>query len=158
MSTQLPLPGFPDKPKTVELLLTRVQLDSDVTIGTITLAGKHICWTCEDPVREIPGQAVESWKIPGQTAIPTGRYEIRLSLSNRFKKILPELLRVPGFTGIRIHPGNLPGDTEGCLLPGLERRAKGVGSSGLAMREIERWLLASGKTPVFITIANPKVK
>lgn len=157
MSTQLTLPGVSEKPKTVEFLLTRRQLDADVTIGEISLAGKHICLTCEDPMREIPGQAVETWKIPRETAIPTGRYEVRLTLSNRFKKILPELLRVPGFSGIRIHSGNLPGDTEGCLLPGLERRAKGVGSSVLAMREIERWILAAGKTPVFITIANPKV-
>lgn len=57
-------------------------------------------------------------KVYGQTAIPFGRYEIKRTHSPKFKKVLPELLNVPGFTGIRVHPGNTIEDTLGCLLPG----------------------------------------
>jgi hypothetical protein len=29
-----------------------------------------------------------------------------------------EIQNVPGFSGIRIHPGNIDDDTDGCLIPG----------------------------------------
>ena len=61
-------------------------------------------------------------------------------MSNRFKRLLPLVANVPGFEGIRIHPGNTAADTEGCLLPGLQRRDKGVGESQLAYREVLKWL------------------
>lgn len=123
-----------------DFILKRVQLDGDVTIGDLSIGGHHICWVCEDPVREIPGKPVESWKIKGETAIPVGRYKIERTFSSRFQTTMPLLLDVPGFSGIRIHPGNVPKDTEGCLLPGLVRREKGVGESQLAYREILKWL------------------
>lgn len=123
-----------------DFILKRVQLDGDVTIGDLSIGGHHICWVCEDPVREIPGKPVESWKIKGETAIPVGRYKIERTFSARFQTTMPLLLDVPGFSGIRIHPGNVPKDTEGCLLPGLVRREKGVGESQLAYREILKWI------------------
>jgi len=123
-----------------DFVLTRVQLDPEVTIGDLTIGGHHVCWVCEDAVREVPGEPVESWKIKGKTAIPYGRYLIKRTFSNRFQRTMPQLMDVPGFTGIRIHSGNTHVDTEGCLLPGLERWAKGVGSSALAVIEFEKWL------------------
>ncbi len=115
-----------------DFVLTRLQLDPDVTIGELTIGGKHICWTCEDAEREV--------KIHGKTAIPRGRYKIVRTFSPRFKVTMPLLLAVPNFEGVRIHPGNDADDTEGCILPGLERRPKGVGSSQLAYREVLHWL------------------
>ena len=141
-----------------EFLLRRVQSDPDVTIGELTLNGKHVCWVCEDPEREVPGQPVERWKIKGNTAIPRGRYKIERTWSQRFQMTMPQLLDVPGFLGIRIHPGNTPSDTEGCLLPGLERRYKSVGSSQLAYREILKWLdaIEGQGLDAWITITGPE--
>lgn len=53
-----------------------------------------------------------------KTAIPAGRYEVRLTHSPKFDRTMPILCDVPGHQGIRIHPGNTAKDTEGCLLPG----------------------------------------
>lgn len=118
--------------RTMKLLLERLQLDADVTIGQLVVDGAFECWVLEDPVREVPGQPVASWKVPGQTAIPYGAYQIDITPSTRFKVDLPLLLNVPGYSGVRIHPGNTTANTEGCLLPGVVRMAKSVGKSRLA--------------------------
>ncbi len=123
-----------------DFILTRVEFNPAFTIGDLTIGGHHVAWVCEDCVREVAGQPVADWKIKGSTAIPVGRYQIKRTFSNRFQVTMPQLMSVPGFEGIRIHPGNTAQDTEGCLLPGLERRVNGVGSSQLAYREVLKWL------------------
>lgn len=116
----------------MQLLLERLELKSDCTIGSLSVDGDWQCWVLEDVVREVKGQPVASWKIPGETAIPYGRYAIDITMSARFKVLLPLLLNVPGYSGVRIHPGNVAANTEGCLLPGMDRHAASVGSSRLA--------------------------
>lgn len=108
----------------MKLLLERVQVDPDVTIGSLSIDGQWECWTCEDPVRDT--------KIHGQTAIPFGKYPVTITHSPRFQRDLPLLEYVPNYSGVRIHPGNTPADTEGCILPGADRLAKSVGRSRLA--------------------------
>lgn len=133
----------------MELVLNRIQLDPDVTIGELLIDNEFECWICEDVVR--PADAP---KVHGKTAIPYGRYRIIVNPSNRFKRLLPLLLNVPNFEGIRIHPGNTAEDTEGCLLPGRKRLLKSVGESRLAFdilfQKIQRELGANKK--VFINI------
>lgn len=58
-------------------------------------------------------------KIYGQTAIPAGTYRVVMSYSPKFGRVMPEILDVPAFSGIRIHAGNTAKDTEGCLLFGV---------------------------------------
>lgn len=128
------------------------------TIGRLWMDGEPFCWVLEDPVREIPGVPVERWKIPGKTAIPAGRYRVVLTMSQRFKRELPLLVDVPGFTGVRIHSGNKSEDTDGCLLPGMDRGQDFVGRS----REAEAALiyrLTAARTrgdPVTIDVRNPE--
>ena len=85
------------------------------TIGLLSIDGIKCCFTLEDCKRD------DGVKIDGQTAIPAGEYPVILDYSNRFKKIMPHVLNVPGFEGIRIHCGNTDADTEGCLLVGSNK-------------------------------------
>lgn len=93
----------------MELKLNRIFLGSSATIGELLVNDKYLCDTLEDRVR------LEGEKVYGKTAIPEGTYEMVLSYSPRFKKILPEILNVPNFTGIRIHSLNKAEESEGCI-------------------------------------------
>lgn len=97
------------------------------TLGKLFIDDDPMYYTCEDAVREK--------KIPGQTAIPVGRYKVIVSFSQRFQKHLPLLLDVPNFSGVRIHSGNTKEDTEGCILIGIGRTTNGVKQSRLAMAD-----------------------
>lgn len=134
----------------MELLLKRVQLDPDVTIGELYVNGRFEAFTCEDTVRP------DGVKVYGQTAIPYGNYKVVITMSNRFKRLLPILLDVPNFSGIRIHPGNTSEDTEGCILPGAERLMKGVGKSRIAFDLLFAKLQAAEARGDAITIDIPR--
>lgn len=93
----------------MELKLNRIFLGSSATIGELLVNDKYLCDTLEDRVRP------EGEKVYGKTAIPEGTYEVKLTHSPRFKKILPEILNVPNFSGIRIHSLNKAEESEGCI-------------------------------------------
>ena len=134
----------------MELSLIRDIFAPQRTLGVLYVDGIKECYICEDMVRK------NGEKVYGKTAIPEGRYEIKITMSNRFKRELPILLNVPNFEGIRIHSGNHEGHTEGCLLPGKTRNASGVFSSVIATNNLIlkiRTALQSGRK-VFITIKN----
>ena len=99
-------------------MLRREPGGAHATLGKLYADAMFQCDTLEDPVREVAGQPVAKWKVPGETAIPQGRYRLEITYSRRFGRDLPLLLDVPGFSGVRIHPGNTAADTEGCILTG----------------------------------------
>jgi len=127
-----------------ELFLRRLDATAARTIGELFIDGVRLCYTLEDAIREGP-------KVPGQTAIPAGRYEVRVTYSPRFKTVLPLLVDVPGFEGIRFHAGNTAGDTEGCILVGLARDEDRIVQSRLALGA----LINALALPAWITIENP---
>lgn len=113
------------------------------TMGVVLVDGRFFGFALEDAVREVPGKPVEAWKQPGVTAIPSGRYQLALTWSPKFARITPELVDVPGFTGVRIHPGNTAGDTEGCILMGIQRAGVMLQDSQRACQRLQAMLQAS---------------
>jgi hypothetical protein len=100
----------------MRLYVVRQLYSQTTTIGRLLVEDGMYCYTLEDVVRD-PGEP----KVPGKTAIPAGHYALELSMSTRFKRIMPLLLNVPGFSGVRIHGGNTAEDTEGCLIVAFNR-------------------------------------
>lgn len=109
----------------MEILLQRVAKKDKYTIGKLYINDQYFCDTLEDTDRgltqSMTEQQIKSKKVYGETAIPTGTYRIIISYSNRFKKQMPLLLNVPGFSGIRIHTGNTEKDSLGCILVGKNK-------------------------------------
>lgn len=69
-------------------------------------------------------------------AIPAGSYPIELTFSPHLGRVLPLLDGVPGRTAIRIHSGNTPSDSEGCILVGSQRADDFVGDSRKAEAQL----------------------
>ena len=140
----------------MDLILQRDRLKERDTTGALCgPGGVLLAYVLEDTVRSGP-------KVYGRTAIPAGRYRVEITFSPRFNKPLPLLHDVPGFSGIRIHPGNDHTHTEGCLLPGTSRstRADGcqlVHDSRKAFAVLLRLIQAAQdrSEPVWIEIRNP---
>lgn len=91
----------------------------ELYIGDNYITGKPFCYTLEDEVRPV-GE-----KVMHETAIPYGTYNVQMTYSPKFGKVMPLIADVPGFTGIRIHSGNDQDDTSGCLLVGFGKGAEG---------------------------------
>lgn len=141
----------------MELNLNRTTKTEQSTIGELSVNGTFECFILEDVDRglrqDMTLAQIQSMKIHSQTAIPVGRYEIAITFSNKFQKYLPLLLSVPGFEGIRIHPGNIPANTEGCLLPGTTKGENVVTESRKAFTQLFAKLKAvEKKEKIFITI------
>lgn len=108
--------------KEMEIELHRKWRKKGYSIGVLYINGQRICETLEDEDRglseDMSLSEIKKRKIKGETAIPIGRYQVAWTFSPRFNKMLPLLMGVPGYDGIRIHSGNKAKDTDGCILCG----------------------------------------
>lgn len=106
----------------MEIIVTRHTRTTNTTIGDLSINGLFFCNTLEDVDRgltsEMTPEEIVNIKVHGQTAIPTGRYEVVSYFSPKHQKQMPLLKDVPGFEGVEIHVGNTAADTDGCLLLG----------------------------------------
>ena len=102
--------------------LSRIVEGAEATLGVIRVDGEPLCFSLEDQAQRE--------KVPGETRIPAGRYQVRVrthgGLHKRCLRRFPalhrgmlELAGVAGFSDILIHPGNTDRDTAGCILPGF---------------------------------------
>ena len=109
----------------MELRLERKYRSSKYCIDKLYINGKYFSDALEDPDRGLTDsmslEEIKKIKVKGNTCIPYGTYNVTITYSPRFKKNLPLINNVNGFDGIRIHSGNTPQDTEGCLLLGFNR-------------------------------------
>lgn len=152
----------------MEITLHRKYKIKDYTIGKLYVDGVYVCDTLEDTDRGLYQGMGEAWlrekKVPGQTAIPFGRYRVTLKVKSpkyskrkAYEKIdgyLPRLLEVPGYQGVLIHIGNYPQDTEGCILVGYNTKKGAVMNSTQAFWKLYDLLKAADdkKEEIWITI------
>lgn len=100
----------------MRLKLTRNWPRSKYIIGRFYVEGDYFCNSLEP-----------AWQDNARyTAIPPGIYEVIMSYSPKFKRVLPLLRNVPGRDSIRIHRGNYPKDTQGCILLGENTKVGAV--------------------------------
>lgn len=140
----------------MEIRVKRIARKDGYTIGQMSLNNEYFCDTLEDTDRGLKSTMSEeeilSKKRKGITAIPTGEYDVILTFSPKFKRVLPLLLNVPGYQYIRVHHGNLPSSTDGCLLVG-ENKVKGqIINSRATLEKLMSVLLECEKKKEKVTI------
>ena len=166
----------------MELILKRIAKKKEYTIGRLYILGDedmevgvnnrgksvrtlknpdqlnrqtYFCDTLEPTWRNLLGV-----KLPPQlvneslTAIPEGSYPVVITKSPRFRRWLPLLVGVPGFSGIRIHSGNMAADTRGCILVGENTIVGRLTSSRATLTKLITTIMAASDQgeAVWITI------
>lgn len=106
----------------MQVTLWRKYRKPGYTIGRLYIDGVFFCNTLEDTDRGLAQYMsvgeIANIKIKGATAIPSGAYKVQRTYSPKYKRLMPQVMNVKGFVGIRIHSGNTAADTEGCILLG----------------------------------------
>ncbi len=125
----------------MELLLERRPATDDAILGELFVDGRRECFTLERLGVEIA----------------PGRYPVVITPSHRFGRMLPEILNVPGRSGLRFHPLNWAEQSDGCIGVGQEATVTSIEHSRLAMAAFQPQIasaLAHGQR-VWLTIEPP---
>jgi len=135
----------------------RIFFAENYTISKLYIEDEYLCDIVEDKDRDLnmDGDLDDEGegKIMKETAIPYGLYEVVLSMSAKFKRILPEILNVKTHTGIRVHQASNGKDETigtaknswGCPIPGENKVKGGVIRTGYWEREIVKLMLEATK-------------
>lgn len=121
--------------------VVRFASNHDVTLSRVYINGRFVCHGLEDEYREN--------KVPGETRIPAGTYDLTLRtvggfhnrylsmFGSRFHKGMLWVRNVPNFKWILLHIGNYDRDTDGCLLLGkADMKAWAVWSSKATYKRV----------------------
>ena len=150
----------------MNIVIDRKWKKDTYTIGNLYINGVLFSNTLEDKDRGLTSsmtlEEISKKKIYGQTAIPIGTYEVKMTYSNRLhsrayaKKYdgkLPELINVKGYEGVRIHPFNKAQETLGCLSVG-KNNIKGAVTNATAYfyMLVDNYILPAIKRGEKITI------
>lgn len=154
----------------LELTIERRYFKPTYTIGKLLVEGMPLCDVLEDKDRDLtsdmPTAEIYKKKTYGQTAIPYGRYEVRLTYSPKYatrpwaakyKGLIPEIMEVPGFSNVRLHVGNSSADTSGCPLCGENKVVGRLVNSTQAFYDLMDFYLVPAhqrKEKTFITITR----
>lgn len=115
----------------MDILVDRKWKKDTYTIGKCFINGNAFSDTVEDKdrglVNAMPLDEIKSKKVYSKTAIPTGTYEVKLTYSPKFAKnvwgrkykgLVPQIMNVPAYEGVRIHPFNTAEESLGCIAVG----------------------------------------
>ena len=153
----------------MELVLDRKYKKDTYTIGNLYVNGTWFCNTLEDKDRglaqSMPSEKIKLLKVYGETAIPTGRYIVRLDIvspkyngvkwyRDNFAGRMPRLESVKGFSGILIHPGTTALDSLGCILVGLNKQKGKILDSRATFLSLWKTLEAArkNKETIYLTV------
>src|SRR5574344_955670 len=141
----------------MEIEIFREPSTETLTYGKLYVNGKRFTQTMEDVVRDK--------KIYGETAIPAGKYVIKLrtegQIHDRYKvkyedihKGMLWLQNVPNFQFVYIHTGSYPRDTLGCILVGdtILRKRDMIVESRLAYKRLYRVIIEAMNKGETVTI------
>ena len=148
------------------IYLTRDHFGTDTTLSRLLIdyeRGKGVqpfAFAVEDVDRGLDQgmtlAEIAAGKVKGRTAIPTGTYAVVLEHSGKYGVDCPTVADVPGYRYIRIHAGNSATDTEGCILPNMERDpARMIGrrskvATDWLVAEIRREIRAGGRVQLVV--------
>ena len=151
----------------MKLVVERAWPKATYTIGRLFVDGERFYETLEDKDRMLfkddPLPLIRRTKVYGETAIPKGKYEVRMDIvSPKYAAVtwfntlcggrMPRLMNVPGFDGVLIHPGNSAIDTLGCILVGRNTKVGQLTSSRDTFKALYRKMEAAWKRGEKITI------
>ena len=140
----------------MRLTLKRIANRPTYCIGKLYINGKYWSDVLEDTDRGLDStmteEDIKKIKVKGETAIPVGIYKIILNYSPKFKKVMPLLTNVKGYSGVRIHSGNSAKDTEGCLLVGLNTVVGRLTNSKNTYNALYKRLQQKGSNDITIEI------
>lgn len=138
----------------MRLTLIRIANRPTYCIGKLYVDGEYQCDVIEDTDRGLDDsmdlEEIKKKKIKGETAIPTGKYMVSITYSPRFKKQMPLIENVKGYSGIRIHTGNTSKNTEGCLIVGKNTKVGMVTDSRNTYNALMKELLSANKIMIDI--------
>lgn len=144
----------------MNLLLRRIALKPNYTIGKLYVDNVYVCDVLEDTVRDC------NVKVYGETAIPYGTYPITMNVKSpkfsnfakypwakKYDGYLPRLEKVQNYKGVLIHVGNTAADTLGCLLVGQNKVVGKVINSVATFNELmDKYLIPAKNRNESITI------
>lgn len=152
----------------MKLTLKRIARKEGYTIGRLYIDDnpKPFCDTLEDRERGLeqamPLDMIKRIKVKGETAIPTGTYELSMRhISPKYSRkkafaftggVMPRLLNVPGYEGVLIHSGNTAADSEGCILVGENKAVGKVLNSMATFKALWSVLNQRKSEPITITV------
>ena len=151
----------------MKLLVDRAWKKPTYTISRLFVDGERFGEVLEDRDRGLKQTDsigyILSKKVPAETAIPSGTYNIRMDVvSPKYAAVkwyrdlcggrMPRLEKVPGFDGILIHPGSTSLDSSGCLLTGKNTAVGRLTSSRDTFKALYAKMLAAHNKGETITI------
>lgn len=152
----------------MQLTLERKYKGDTYTIGKLYVNGILFSDTLEDKDRELSNSMsvdeIKKKKVYGRTAIPSGTYRLTMTYSGKFanrawgrkyKGLVPEILNVKGFKGVRIHPLNKAEDSLGCIGVGKNDRKGWISNAtDYYYRLLDNYIMPAThrKEPITLTI------